>query len=229
MGLRIFTVNDQKATFNKIAFKDFMRETSRSNKISISKLEQNLADQLQISANTIHKWYYMDGGPIDYSTVQQLSTALGISDANLLLKFNETGEKNMTQLTERQLSAVKRIYDICIWFLHEFRSTDGFNNYWYKFKKRGSADPESDIIELADGLIAKVRLVLEQEHFDLHNCEIYKELYNYVYEDLMDTYDGKLSYAYRFEATGGKYPTTAEDYHKAKSCLDAIVAKYYNP
>ena len=228
MGLRVYTVDGQKATFNKIAFQHYLKEKSRLEKISISRLEQRLADQLQIAFNTVHKWNYNGGGPIDYFTVQQLATALEITDATFLLNYIDKGEKMMTHLTDRQLSAVKRIYDICIWFLYEFHSTDGFNSYWHKFKKQGSPEPEFDIANMADALHAKVQLVLEQEYFDLHGCEVYAELNDFVYEDLMNTYDGKLSYGYRFEAAVDGHPTTSDDYHKAMIRLNSIIEKYYN-
>ena len=228
MGLRTYSVNGQRATFNKIAFKHFMKEKSRDEKVSISKLEQLLADQLHVAANTIHKWNYNGGGPSDYLMVRQLAEALNVTDSTKLLNFIDEGERNMTTLNDRQLSAVKRIYDICIWFLHEFRRTDGFNDYWYNFKKNGASDPESDIANLADGLHAKVQLVLDQEYFDLHNCEIYGELCDYVNEDLINTYDGKLGYAYRFGAISDGHPTTSEDYHKAMIRLNTIIEKCHN-
>ena len=133
----------------------------------------------------------------------------------------------MTRLSDRQLSAVKRIYDTCIWFLHEFKSSDGFNNYWFDFSRKGSRDPENDIYEFVEGLINKVELVFDQEYFDLHNCSIYDELYEFVSEDLINTYNGKLGYAYRFEAPVDGHPTTAEDYTKALTRLNEIVNKCY--
>lgn len=228
MGLRTYSVNGQRATFNKVAFQHFIRDKSRREKKSISKLEQDLAEELQVAANTIHKWNYNGGGPIDYATVQLLSKALKINDATLLLNFIDDGENNMTKLNDRQLAAVKRIYDICIWFLHEFSRTDGFNDYWYDFKRNGSSDPESDILDLADGLHAKVQLVLDQEYFDLHGCEIYDELCDYVNEGLVNTYDGKVSYGYRFEANPDGNPTTSEDYSRAIIRLNAIIEKCHN-
>lgn len=228
MGMRVYTVDGQKATFNKVAFQHYLKEKSHLEKISISKLEQRLAEQLQIAANTVHKWNYNGGGPIDYSTVRQLATAMDLADSDSLLTYINTGENNMTHLTDRQLSAVKRIYDMCIWFLYEFNNTDGFHDYWSKFKKNGSTDPEADIADFADELRAKVRLVLDQEYFDLHNCEIYGELCDFVYEDLMNIYDGKLSYGYRFEAIVDGNPTLSDDYDKAMIRLNSIIEKYYN-
>ena len=74
--------------------------------------------------------------------------------------------------------------------------------------------------------MSKVNLVLDQEYFDLHDCDIYDELSEFVSQDLYNTYDGKISYAYRFEAIPDGNPTTGEDYEKAMTKLNTIVCKY---
>ena len=225
MGMRIYCIDGKKAMFNKIAFNHLVKQKSRREKISISKLEQMLAEQLHTAVNTVHKWNYNGGGPSDYPMVVQLAEVLGATDVSVLLTFIDEGENEMTHLSDRQMSAVKRIYDICIWFLHEFERTDGFNDYWYQFSEAGSTDPKTEIEELADGMLAKVKLVLDQEYFDLRNCGIYDELCEFVSEDLLNAYDGKLSYAYRFEAIPDGNPTTAEDYDKAMIRLNTIIDK----
>lgn len=225
MGLRTYSVDGKKATFDKIAFRHFMNRKGRKEKISVSKLEQMLAEKLIVATNTVHKWNYNGGGPSDYQMVIQIAEVLDIPDVFSLLTFKDEGENDMVHLTDRQLSAVKRIYDICVWFLHEFEKSDGFNNYWYKFAQKGASDPKSEIEELADGMHAKVKLVLDQEYFDLRECEIYDELCEFVDEDLVNTYDGKLSYAYRFEAIPDGNPTTTEDYDKAMIRLKTIIEK----
>ena len=53
----------------------------------------------------------------------KIAKTLGLSDWPLLTKEIDGGN-TMTQLTERQKNAAKRIYDVCIWFLSEFSNTD---------------------------------------------------------------------------------------------------------
>ena len=122
--------------------------------------------------------------------------------------------------------AGKRIYDVLIWFLEEFSNTDGFNNWWLEFHDNGSKDPENDIYERVDGMENQIRLVLNQEYFDLHNHEIYNELCEFASEDLINTYNGKVSYAYRFEAIPDNNPTTLDDYVKAMNKLNEIIERY---
>lgn len=132
----------------------------------------------------------------------------------------------MNKLTDRQMSAAKRIYDICIWFLDEFDHTDGFNDLWLDFKERGAVDPELAINDHVEKLLRKVNLLIDQEYFDLRGCEVYNVLCEFVSEDLQNTYSGKLSYAYRFEADSEANPSVSQDYDKAMIRLNSIIDQY---
>lgn len=225
MSTRTYVFDDKKMEFNVNAFKRVFDTYRRSKKITNSKLEEQLAETLGIATDTVHGWHYGKNTPSGIEYVKELATALELTDFTLLLTENNGGQ-DMNRLTDRQMSAAKRIYDICIWFLDEFNHTDGFNDYWLTFSERGSDDPESAIYDHIEGLIRKINLVLDQEYFDLHNCDIYDEFCEYVSEDLLDIYDGKVSYAYRFEAMPGETPTTSEDYDKAMLKLNSILEKH---
>ena len=69
----------------------------------------------------------------------------------------------------------------------------------------------------------KIFLVIKLEYFDLLECEI---VYEFVNNDLYDIYEGKVSYAYRFEAIPDGNPTTSEDYSQAMNRLNSIIEKY---
>lgn len=79
---------------------------------------------------------------------------------------------------------------------------------------------------MADEMHRKIELVLDQEYFDLRDTDIYNELCEFVSDELIDIYDGKVSYAYRFEAYADGNPTTSEDYDKAMIKLNGIIEKY---
>ena len=133
----------------------------------------------------------------------------------------------MTKLTDLQLQSAKRIYDALVRFLHEFEVTGGFTtSMWYDLQKGGSDNPEEDMYEYIQKLEDKIHLIFRQEYFFLHDLPIYNELLNYMDEDLVETYDGKLSYAYRFEAISTGNPTTDEDYERAINKLNSIIEKY---
>lgn len=225
MSLRIFTLNNSNVIFNTERFRLELKKLRDKNKIPFLQLEQQLADKLGVSTDTVHGWHYGKNGPIDINIVQHLAQILEIDNFTLLLK-NINGEHCMQQLTDRQKNAVKRIYDICIWFLDQFYLTDGFNDYWYKFKDAGANNPEFEINNLVDSYMYKIFLVIKQEYFDLHDCDIYDELYEFVNNNLYDIYEGKVSYAYRFEAIPDGNPTTSEDYSQAMNRLNSIIEKY---
>lgn len=225
-NLREYTFNGRRAVFNKEAFRHYVTQKSRREKVSINKLEDQIADGVKISANAVHHWIYKQGGPGDVEMIAPLAKMLNIEDPTLLLTFVEDGGIEMERLTDRQRTAAKRIYDSCIWFLYEFNRTDGFNDYWLKFKESGSQDPESDIYDMIEGMIGKINLVLDQEYFDLRGCDLYNELCEYVSDDLYETFNGKLGYGYRFEAHPNGNPTTTEDYDRAMIRLNTIIDKY---
>ena len=132
----------------------------------------------------------------------------------------------MEQLTERQLSAVKRIYDRCVWFLHEYDRTEGFMDYWNGFINKGIKDPEPLFIKVVNNMLERVRLVLQQEYFDLRGTEIYAELKAFVVISLTDVYDRKLNLEY-CEKTGGYINlSTLDNYEKAVTKLNHIIETY---
>ena len=69
-------------------------------------------------------------------------------------------------------------------------------------------------------------LSLKKEYPIIGKIQIYTDLSNFIYNDLYDIYDGKLTYAYRFEAIPDGNPTTDEDYIKAYKKLNEIIDSY---
>ena len=78
---------------------------------------------------------------------------------------------------------------------------------------------ESTIYEFADTEIRKIGMRLQKEFFYLRDLSIYDTLYDFVDVDLVNIYDGKCGYSYRFETIG----STDEDYLKALNKLNDIV------
>ena len=60
-----------------------------------------------------------------------------------------------------------------------------------------------------------VQLVLDQEYFDLHNCEIYDQLCDFVNIDLSDIYSEKLDY--------GSLDIIRSNYNKAMIHINTII------
>ena len=133
----------------------------------------------------------------------------------------------MEKISTLQIESIKRIYDAIIDFLDDFFKTDGFTGgLWCVFSERGSKNPEQEICEYADKKHEKVRKVFLKEYFYLHDLEVYSEINNYIENDLIDIYAGKLSYGYRYEENSDGNPTTFDDYSKALERINEIIEPY---
>ena len=222
---RVFNVDGKQMVFSFPAYKRVFETFRREKNLKVGDLQAQLAKALNVSKDTVINWRKGKNGPIDVDTIQRIASALEIKDFNLLLSDTDGGN-SMIQLTDRQKTAAKKIYDKCIWFLSEFENTDGFNNYWLEFKDAGSTDPEQDAYDKVQKMMREVFLVYDQEYFDLKGHPIYDDFGEYLSDGLYETFDGKLSYAYRFEAIPNGNPTVAEDYDKAMIALNSIIDAY---
>ena len=221
--MRTFEIDGKTLMFSFSKFSELFKNYRKKYELKVDELEQELADKLYAQKSTIHSWKFGPSGPNDLETIINLAKCLELDNYTYLLKE----EKIMTKLTDLQLQSAKRIYDALVGFLHEFEVTGGFTtSMWYNLQKGGSDNPEEDMYEYIQKLEDKIHLIFRQEYFFLHDLPIYNELLNYMDEDLVETYDGKLSYAYRFEAIPAGNPTTDEDYEKAVNKLNSIIEKY---
>ena len=227
-----FTIDGKNMQFDSVSFKEFFDSRRKKAGITVLDYETELGEVLSVSGSAIHNWRFGINGPSDVETIKQLAEYLELSDYQLLLK---DGKEQMTmQISERQKDSLKRIYDAVIDFLEEFQKSDGFNNYWFDFERQG-VDPKrikQKLYELAEDEQHKVELVLQKEYVELHKLPVYSQLEEYVYDDLSDTYDGKMSFAYRFEAgvenkDGTRDTvTTEEDYTQALKKINGILEGY---
>lgn len=223
---RVFHIDGKQMIFNFQAFNIMFSTYRRKEKLKVHVLINQMKDKIGVSYDTIDNWRKKRNGPADIEIVKSIASALETKDYTLLLKEMDGGN-NMTRLiTDRQKTAAKKIYDKCIWFLSEFRHTDGFNNYWLEFKDAGSKDPEGDSYDRVLAMMEEIFLIYDQEYFDLKGHPIYDDFGEFLNEGLYETFDGKLSYAYRFEAVPGEQPTVSEDYDKAMIALNGIIDKY---
>lgn len=222
--MRVFTENGIRYSFNSGAFKSRIDSFAKEKSISKGQIAEGLANELRVTSDAVNNWKYGKNGPADMETIKEIAMYLHVDWVLLVKKVN--GGNTMKQLTERQKDAAKRIYDIMILFLEEFSKTDGFNDWWLEFKDQGSQNPENDIMARIKQMEDRIGLVLEQEYFDLHDHEIYDEFCEFAGEDLVNVYNGKVSYAYRFEADGESTPTVWQDYEIARQHLNEIIERY---
>lgn len=219
MNTTKFRIEDKDYCFNFSSFNNAFNNYHKAKKLSIGKAEQIIADELYVTNSAVHNWRYKKNGISDLETVKKLA---GLFNVDYMILLEESREVAMKEkYTDLQIQSIKRIYDEIIDFLYYFSETNGFNNLWIKYVDNGMPKNliESTIYEFADAEIRKIDARLQKEFFYLHDLSIYDALYDYIWEDLMSAYDGKCSYAYRFEAIG----TMDEDYLKALNKLNDIV------
>ena len=221
---RVFDESGAQYRFNSKAFRSRIDSFAREKGVSKGQIADELAAGLCVTADAVNNWKYGKNGPADLDAVKKAAAILHTDW--LLLVQERDGGAEMEQLTDRQKDAAKRIYDVLIWFLEEFSNSDGFNSWWLGFKEKGSADPEDETYERITQMEERVWLVMNQEYFDLHDHEIYDALCEFASEDLVKVYDGKVSYAYRFEAPADHVPTAWDDYEKAMKRLNEIIERY---
>lgn len=219
MSTTKFRIEDKDYCFNFSSFKNAFNNYHKAKKLNVGKAEQKIADELYVTSSAVHNWRYKKNGIADLETVKKLGDLFNIDYMILLEESREDIMKE--KYTDLQIQSIKRIYDEVIDFLYCFSETDGFNNLWMKYADDGVPKKliENTIYEFADAEIRKIDARLQKEFFYLHGLGIYDALYDYIWEDLINTYDGKCSYAYRFEAIG----TTDKDYLKALNKLNDIV------
>lgn len=224
---KIMIDNDAYYYFNFEKFIELFYRCRSKKKLQVGKLEEELAKYVNKDTSTVHNWRYKTSGPSDIDTIKLISKFFEINDYKILLiEGKEKGNIDM-KLSDLQLLSIKRVYDAIIDFLDEFEKSDGFNDYWIDLKV-SPKEREGELWDIAESRRKKVELVVQKEYMFLKNTQIYEDLEEYVYDDLYNTYDGKLSYAYRFEAGVDGHPTTGEDYYNALEKINNIIDKYVN-
>lgn len=224
---KIFDYNGRKVQFNPIKFIEIFYRCIKEQNLKVCELELLIANEVGVTDSAVHNWRYRKNGPSDLKMIENIAKCMNIKDWTLLIKEAREENKNM-KLTDIQKESVKRIYDTIIDFLFEFERTGGFTTeLWIKFRDEGIKNPLNEIQEYVDKKVSLIHKQIKKENFYLRGTEIYDELTEYAYNDLYDITEGKLDYAYRFEATGGESGiTTLEDYEKAMNGLDKIIFKY---
>lgn len=228
---KTFCIDGINMQFDSIAFNNSFIFNQKKSNCSKLEYEIELGTALNLSNNAIHNWRFGINGPSDIETIKELAKILNIKDFRALLK---KGNKKTMTITERQKDALKRIYDAIIDYLDRFEKTNGFNDLWFDFVDNGVKPEyvEDKLYDVAETELHKIELVVKKEYIELYKLPIYNQLIEYVGEDLCNTFNGKLSYGYRFEAPVQKLDgtqsgiTTDEDYNFALKRINELLEEY---
>ena len=217
-----YEIDGQEFYFNFSKFNDLFRQNMRS----IEDKEQELSDYIHAPKSTIHSWRNYEKSPSEIAVIKSLSKYFKLKNYKDLL----TTKEKMSEINDIKINSIKRIYDAIIEYLDYFYNTDGYNDLWECFENNGvnKEDIEDKLYAGAIEELEEVILCYKKERMILKNTEIYDELGKFIYNDLNEIFDGKLEYAYRFEANFNDNPTTTDDYNKASNKLDEIIDKYIN-
>ncbi len=223
---KVFIIEGSKYQFDSQSFKLYVKHYAKENNIRNVSVFEKISDKVNVTVDAVKQWYYGNNGPSELEMVYIITQLLNINDyLKLMKKFKE--EIDVVVLNSLQMESLKRIYDAIIDYLYDFYKTDGFTGaLWYEFQNNGLKNPEPFIYDYAEDKVRRISLVVQKEYFYLHNMDVYSEIEEYVENDLYDIFDGKLEYAYRFEAVVDGNPTTEDDYNKALKRLNEIIEKY---
>ena len=222
---RRYEINEFDYYFNYQRFNELF--TKNKGRKLIGDLEQELADSIHVSKDAVHSWRNRVQSPNDLDIIKNIANYYKLRDFKYLLIIK--GEKKrMNNFNELQINSIKRIYDSIIEHLDYFEKTDGYNDLWLDFIDKGIKPEciEDKLYETAEKELNKVMLCYKKEKILLKNTKVYEEIGDFIYNDLYDIFDGKLKYAYRFEAIPDGNPTTDDDYNKAMNKFNSIVDKY---
>jgi len=210
--------------FNHDMFNDIFNKKHNKDNLMIKDMEEKLAAAVNVSKDTVHSWRYKTYSPNDLDLVKNIANYFGYDEDVLLCKKGE--DTKMKKLSEIEKISVKSVYESVLGFLEYFYKTDGFNDLWFDLKNMDSSLKEEKLCEIAEKEHDKVILAFKKEYPIIGKMQIYTDLENFIYNDLYDMYDSKLTYAYRFEAIPDGNPTTDEDYTKAYKKLNEIIDFY---
>lgn len=242
---KTYTIDLKKYKLNIPYLKEAINSYMNNNKIkSKYVLYKNIDEELGIAASTIRSWLSSNNSPKTIDDIKNLSSFLGVSNyKSLLIEFkeeidikNETENKKMNKATDRQKNALRRIYVAVTNYLNEFEKSDGFNNYWYEFRGiyEKASEVEDALYDIAEKEVDKVLLAIKCEYLDLYNLDnIYENLIDFVWDVLYESFNGKVSYAYRFEAgvenvDGTRTTlTTTEDYEIVLKKINELLKPYF--
>lgn len=221
MKSRIFILNNEKYIFNFYKFNNYFNEFVKEYNYKISKLEYELGEYVNRCNDAIHNWRLKKNGPSDIETIKLICNFFNIENYKILLCKKQHINKN--ELNRQQVLSIKRIYDKIIEYLQDFYTSFGFNDYWLDLDV-SNLNKENALYELINSKLNRVILTFMQEYIFLKNTQIYHSIKEYIYNDLYDIFDGKISYAYRFENM--VEDSVEEDYYKALDKINEIVSNY---
>ena len=222
---RKFVIDGKELYFAKDKFKIHFKTHQTANNLQTNILKRLIADHVSVSESTVNGWLCGPSGPATTDIIAGLADFFNLPESDF---YVEEEQPKMEKLNEQQIQAVDRIYKEIINFLFLFLNTGGVfseSEYIYNFHV-----PYDKRHEYAGSEFEKVKIAWYKEFVYLKGTQIYDELDEYIWNDLIGTYQDisgnipevdKCSYQYR--SPGG---TVWKDYDAAMVKLQELISKY---
>lgn len=172
VSIKKYSYGDKIYRFNFVAFKKAFTKKKEKSELSIGELEEEIAEEINVSSSTIHTWRNNKSAPCSLELVKELTQYFDLENYFELL-IEEREEKNMQfdyELEMKKAEAIKTIYENIFEFLTEYKNTDAFKVLSYDV----SGVPEELKKEV---LVETMSVNISQESIDEYFCEIDNKLF----------------------------------------------------
>lgn len=222
--MRTFTVNDKEVQFNAEAFDQAIVLFCRKQRLKIGDVEELVSDKIGVSRETLRNWRKGSNGPSDPELIEKAAERLNVTDWTTLFSEVKTdGGTEMTRLSEKQIEAVKRIYDVCTETLNHFLYLDNVKTMIRKCGRRKEFEPAFDVAACCSELGNRMYLVVDKEYFYLRGTEIYDLLAELTVDIANEVVPSLLTYMDELEQVEELYVRLSEDAARYMQELNRII------
>ncbi len=173
-----YTIDGKSYVFDNEVFGTYFREYANKNNFKLLSFEEEIANTLSISSQSVHGWRLGYYSPSSLAIVEEISQIFGISCLDIL---QESYEMKDLVLDTNIKDALRRVYRAFVDFFKEYECSRGF---LYLSDTDLRIDDEWSYAERE---IKKVKYALIEEYVDLMG-EIYTSLDSYIKEIETDLY-----------------------------------------
>lgn len=196
---KTYCENGNLYSFDFDSFDLFFGKYCQKKKLKKETAEIEIGKKLNVSEHAVHSWRFRSFAPADITIARNLATILGAENQSIFLKRIKEGNR-MENLNERQIIAVKKIYDCIVDVLFELKNNykDFEEEYYEQVDANRSEVDDDEQTEYADDIddmlgyvferirieTDRVRNAIAKEYFDLHDTEIYDQFSSFCENEL---------------------------------------------
>ncbi len=174
MQNKTYEYEGKEMSFDCLRLKRAAAAYQKINSINRADMLEAIARDVGVSPSTVENWLRGKNAPVDLDVIEALSDALGLGGKMFLLA-EVNRRSGMDRLSERQMTALKRISDKFIEYVSDYVNSEGYDKYYQKYAAEGCDNPREKVFELAESLYNDLLTVYHQEYFDLHGTDIYEK------------------------------------------------------